>query len=116
MQEFLLLRSIGFTWLHHTLCRYTLRNAEYRLSLERNLEIYEGNNYNARNEDMKLEAEETHLKDKGKSGHFREESLSTSDETEELMCDKSDFGEMSPEARKYILELRTRLSSVKKVL
>ncbi|KAL8554647.1 hypothetical protein ACS0TY_002730 [Phlomoides rotata] len=95
---------------------YTLRNAEYRLSLERNLEIYEENNYNSRNEDLKLEAVETRLKDKGKSGNFRQESLSTSDETEELMRDESDFGEMTPEARKYILELCSRLSSVKKEL
>lgn len=97
------------------MCRYTLRNAEYRLSLERNLDIYEGNNYNSRNEDLILEGEETHLKDKGKNGNFRQESLSTSDETEELICDESNFGEMTPEARKYIMELRTRLSSVKKV-
>lgn len=95
---------------------YTLRNAEYRLSLERNLEIYEGNKYNLKNEDSKLEVEEIHLKEEGKSGNFRQESLSTSDESEDSTCNIPDFGEMTPEARRYILRLYSRLSSVKREL
>lgn len=105
----------GTFCLHPISYSYTLRNAEYRLSLERNLEIHVGNNYNSKNEDSKLEAEGTHLKDKGMSGNFREESLSTYEETGELTCDIPDFGEMTPEARRYILKLHSRLSSVKKV-
>ncbi|KAK6135721.1 hypothetical protein DH2020_030534 [Rehmannia glutinosa] len=57
---------------------YTLRNAEYRLSLERNLEIYVGDNDRSKNEDSKLEDNGTHLKDNKMSGL---ESLPTSDET-----------------------------------
>lgn len=95
---------------------YTLRNAEYRLSLERNLEIYEENKYNLKNEDSKLEVEEIHLKEQGKSGNFRKESLSTSDESEDSTCNIPDFGEMTPEARRYILRLYSRLSSVKREL
>lgn len=96
-------------------CRYTLRNAEYRLSLERNLEIYEENKYNLKNEDSKLEVEEIHSKEQGRSGNFRKESLSTSDESEDSTCNIPDCGEMTPEARRYILRLYSRLSSVKRV-
>ncbi|KAL0422565.1 UNVERIFIED_CONTAM: hypothetical protein Slati_3279400 [Sesamum latifolium] len=94
---------------------YTLRNAEYRLSLERNLEIYEGNNDKSKIEDSKLGAEGTHLEDERISGNFSQESSPTSDETE-VTYDIPDFGEMTPEARKYILKLHSRLSSVKKEL
>ncbi|KAH6833166.1 MAR-binding filament-like protein [Perilla frutescens var. hirtella] len=95
---------------------YTLRNAEYRLTLERNLEICEGNNCNLKNEDSKLEVEEIHLKEEGKSRNFRQESLSASDESEDSTCNIPDFGEMTPEARRYVLRLYSRLSSVKKEL
>ncbi|KAL0356889.1 UNVERIFIED_CONTAM: hypothetical protein Scaly_1374600 [Sesamum calycinum] len=63
---------------------YTLRNAEYRLSLERNLEICEGNNDKSKLEDSKLGAEGTHLEDERISGDFIQESSPISDETEEL--------------------------------
>ncbi|KAK6159259.1 hypothetical protein DH2020_006573 [Rehmannia glutinosa] len=92
---------------------YTLRNAEYRLSLERNLEIYVGDNDRSKNEDSKLEDKGTHLKDNRMSG---QESLPTSDEAGGMRYDIPDFGEMTPEARQYILKLHSRLSSVKKEL
>ncbi|XP_011088185.1 uncharacterized protein LOC105169489 [Sesamum indicum] len=94
---------------------YTLRNAEYRLSLERNLEIYEGNNDKSKVEDSKLGAEGTHLEDERISRNFSQESSPTYDETE-VTYNIPDFGEMTPEARKYILKLHSRLSSVKKEL
>ncbi|KAL0334923.1 UNVERIFIED_CONTAM: hypothetical protein Sradi_4704200 [Sesamum radiatum] len=94
---------------------YTLRNAEYRLSLERNLEICEGNNDKSKLEDSKLGAEGTHLEDERISGDFIQESSPISDETE-VTYDIPDFGEMTPEARMYILKLHSRLSSVKKEL
>ncbi|KAL0365335.1 UNVERIFIED_CONTAM: hypothetical protein Sangu_0631100 [Sesamum angustifolium] len=94
---------------------YTLRNAEYRLSLERNLEICEGNNDKSKLEDSKLGAEGTHLEDERISGDFSQESSPISDETE-VTYDIPDFGEMTPEARMYILKLHSRLSSVKKML
>ncbi|KAG8368448.1 hypothetical protein BUALT_Bualt15G0046500 [Buddleja alternifolia] len=95
---------------------YTLRNAEYRLSLERNLEIYEGNTDQSKTEDSKLDTEQTDLKENGMGGNFRQESLPTSDDNREVTFDIPDFGEMTPEARQYILKLHSRLSSVKKEL
>ncbi|KAG6383540.1 hypothetical protein SASPL_156707 [Salvia splendens] len=94
---------------------YTLRNAEYRLSLERNLEIYEGNTYNLKNEDLQLEAEEA-LNEEGKCGKNTQERLSPSDAFEEWTCNIPGFGEMTPEARRYILTMHSRLSSVKKLI
>ncbi|XP_057788184.1 uncharacterized protein LOC131005302 [Salvia miltiorrhiza] len=95
---------------------YTLRNAEYMLSLERNLEIYEGNSYNLKNEDSQLEAEEEHLNEEGKYGNFTQERSSSSDGFEESTGNIPGFGEMTPEARRYILMLHSHLSSVKKEL
>ncbi|KAG6421900.1 hypothetical protein SASPL_118459 [Salvia splendens] len=77
--------------------RYTLRNAEYRLSLERNLEIYEGNTYNLKNEDLQHEAEEA-LNEEGKCGKNTQERLSPSDAFEEWTCNIPGFGEMTPES------------------
>lgn len=87
-----------------------MRNAEYRLSLERNLEIYEGNTYNLKNGDSKCDAE-THLDEEG----FTQESSSSSNESEESTWNIQGFGEMTPEARRYILTLHSRISLVKKV-
>ncbi|KAL3814289.1 hypothetical protein ACJIZ3_015557 [Penstemon smallii] len=95
---------------------YTLRNAEYRLCLERNLDIYEGNIYKSETEDSKLEGKGTGLKDNGKIVNFRQESLLASEETRDVKYDIPDFGEMTPEARQYILKLHSRLSSAKKEL
>lgn len=87
-----------------------MRNAEYRLCLERNLEIYEGNTYNLKNEDSKRDAE-THLNEEG----FTQESSSSSNESEESTWNIQGFGKMTPEARRYILTLHSRISLVKKV-
>ncbi|GER42161.1 arabidopsis Inositol phosphorylceramide synthase2 [Striga asiatica] len=87
---------------------YTLRNAEYRLSLERNLEIYVGDSDNSKPGDSKCNTEEGH---QGR-GSSRQDSLPTSNETGEMTYDIPDFGEMTVEARQYILKLHSRLSSV----
>ncbi|CAA0806788.1 Unknown protein [Striga hermonthica] len=88
---------------------YTLRNAEYRLSLERNLEIYVGDSDKSKAEDCKCNTEEHQGR-----GSFRQDNLPTSNETGEMTYDIPDFGEMTFEARQYILKLHSRLSSVKK--
>lgn len=95
--------------------RYTLRNAEYRLSLEKNLEIYVGDNNRSGTEDYRLEAEGTYLNEKGVSGNFDKETLPTSDGAGEMKYDIPDFGGLTPEARQHILKLHSHLSSVKKV-
>lgn len=91
-----------------------MRNAECRLSLERNLDIYEENTYNLKNEDSIIDAE-PHLNEEGKCGNFTQESSSSSDESEDSTWNIQGFGEMTPEARRYILTLHSRISLVKKV-
>ncbi|KAL3633546.1 hypothetical protein CASFOL_022308 [Castilleja foliolosa] len=95
---------------------YTLRNAEYRLSLERNLDIYVGDNGKSETGDCKLKADGTNLKGNRIGRDFRQESSLTSNETNEMTYDIPDFGEMTLEARQYVLKLHSRLSSVKKEL
>jgi len=97
-------------------CRYTLRNAEYRLCLERNLDIHEEDSKkqaqgNSKNnlQGLVLESEETN------------QSLGKDTEFEKIAEDLSDdiniqgLGEISLEAQQYILHLQSHLSSVKKV-
>ncbi|KAG6741653.1 hypothetical protein POTOM_054930 [Populus tomentosa] len=96
---------------------YTLRNAEYRLCLERNLDIHEEDSEkqaqgNSKNnlQGLVLESEETN------------QSLGKDTEFEKIAEDLSDdiniqgLGEISLEAQQYILHLQSHLSSVKKEL
>ncbi|KAI9182809.1 hypothetical protein LWI28_029100 [Acer negundo] len=68
---------------------YTLRNAEYRLCLERNLDMHDGNHESETPENSKYDLQQMLL---------------------------NGLGEMSPEVLKYILHLQSSLSSVKKEL
>ncbi|KAL2460305.1 hypothetical protein Adt_43725 [Abeliophyllum distichum] len=95
---------------------YTLRNAEYRLCLEKNLEIYEGHIDKQKAEDSKLEGEGLLLNDDGVSKIFRQDNLPILETTSEVTSKLPDLGEMSFEAREYILRLQSRLSSVRKEL
>lgn len=98
---------------------YTLRNAEYRLCLERNLDIYEGNTEKQRPEISKSDELEILLDsaDVNKSG--KHELSSKSEENTENPSEGlgiQGLGEMTAEAQQYILHLQTQLSSVKKEL
>ncbi|KZV33208.1 hypothetical protein F511_16242 [Dorcoceras hygrometricum] len=94
---------------------YTLRNAEYKLCLERNVEIYEGHvDKSHTEENSRLEMEETLLKSNGTSRTSGQEGLPTTETTIEITSNIPDFGEMTPEAREYILKLHSHLSSAKK--
>nr|CAN76353.1 hypothetical protein VITISV_008017 [Vitis vinifera] len=98
---------------------YTLRNAEYRLCLERNLNIYEGNTEKQRPEISKSDELEILLDsaDVNKSG--KHELSSKSEENTENPSEGlgiQGLGEMTAEAQQYILHLQTQLSSVKKEL
>ncbi|KAL2477351.1 hypothetical protein Fot_46365 [Forsythia ovata] len=95
---------------------YTLRNAEYRLCLEKNLEIYEGRIDKQKAEDSKLEGEGLLLSDDGVRNIFRQDNLPISETTSEVTSKIPDLGEMSFEAREYILRLQSHLSSVRKEL
>ncbi|KAG5526365.1 hypothetical protein RHGRI_032597 [Rhododendron griersonianum] len=88
---------------------YTLRNAEYRLCLERNLDIYEGGTETLKAEDSKPEGPTMLLDDK------RRVELSRKDEKSENIGVEG-LGEITPAAQQYIWNLQSHLSSVKKEL
>ncbi|PPR86628.1 hypothetical protein GOBAR_AA34064 [Gossypium barbadense] len=98
---------------------YTLRNAEYRLCLERNLGC-EGDLENQTSEKANFDLQEM-LLDSTKINEFSEKNdlSSESEKTIEDQFEDIDFqglGEMPLENRKYILHLKARLTSVKKFL
>ncbi|KGN43870.1 uncharacterized protein LOC101218281 [Cucumis sativus] len=99
---------------------YTLRNAEYRLCLERNLDFDDGNNYNQMNDNCRIDLHEI-LLDGANSGNILDENESSS-KCEELLDNSSDniniqgIGEISPEVQQHIRHLQFQLSSIKKEL
>ncbi|KAL6346993.1 hypothetical protein AAG906_012244 [Vitis piasezkii] len=98
---------------------YTLRNAEYRLCLERNLDIYEGNTEKQRPEISKSDELEILLDSADVNKSSKHELSSKSEENTENPSEGlgiQGLGEMTAEAQQYILHLQTQLSSVKKEL
>ncbi|KAE8723731.1 MAR-binding filament-like protein 1 isoform 2 [Hibiscus syriacus] len=98
---------------------YTLRNAEYRLCLERNLGC-EGDLENQSLEKSNFDLQEM-LLDSTKINELFEKNdlLSESEETNKEQfkdIDTQGLGEMPLEASKYILHLKSRLTAVKKEL
>ncbi|XP_062022038.1 uncharacterized protein LOC133738496 [Rosa rugosa] len=99
---------------------YTLRNAEYRLCLERNFDISEENLEKQTSEDSKVDLQgmllesaniiKFHAKDEfsPKAGEVMEDPLEN--------LDIQGLGEVSPEVQQYILHLQAHLSSAKKEL
>jgi hypothetical protein len=101
-------------------CRYTLRNAEYRLSFERNLELSE-EDAEFQNRDISEDShhdinlgspvtifrlsEDDMPQDSGKSD---EESSGGSIEEE--------LGNLTPEAEEQIIRLQSRLDAIKQVI
>ena len=86
-------------------CRYTLRNAEYRLCLERNLDIYEGNTEKQRPEISKSDELEMSFDsaDVNKSGKHELSSKSEEDtENPSEGLGIQGLGEMTAEAQQYI--------------
>ncbi|KAJ9159460.1 hypothetical protein P3X46_024967 [Hevea brasiliensis] len=96
---------------------YTLRNAEYRLCLERNLYAHEGNIENQKPENSKHNLQGTEV-DSAKANQYYGKNVKFEKRTEDPSDNISieGLGEMSSEARQYILDLQSRLSSVKKEL
>ncbi len=98
---------------------YTLRNAEYRLCLERNLDINEGNIEKQRPETSKsdelqmlLDSADVNISSKHELSFKSEENIK--DPSEALGI--QGLGEMTAEAQQYILHLQSQLSSVRKEL
>ncbi|KAL6964072.1 hypothetical protein U1Q18_035127 [Sarracenia purpurea var. burkii] len=98
---------------------YTLRNAEYRLCLERNLDIYERSAETLKTEDSKLEAPRMLLDYERTVKLYKKDEMPKSDNLSDSTSENigvEGLGEITPEALQYILNLQSRLSSVKKEL
>ncbi|KMT01101.1 hypothetical protein BVRB_9g223560 [Beta vulgaris subsp. vulgaris] len=100
---------------------YTLRNAEYRLCLEKNLDIHEEFNESHKSEAFNLGVQEL-LLDSVRRVHISGESEVSSRGGEEMAETASEdfgadnLGEMTPEVQSYVRHLRSRLSATKKEL
>lgn len=98
---------------------YTLRNAEYRLCLEKNLDIHEEFNESHKSEAFNLGVQEL-LLDSVRRVHISGEVSSRGGEemaetaSEDFGADN--LGEMTPEVQSYVRHLRSRLSATKKEL
>ena len=96
-----------------------MRNAEFRLCLERNLDMQEGNPEKQIPENSRLDLQGLLLDNASIINLSGEHELSSKFEkfTEDLSenFDIQDLGEMSREAQHYILHLQSHLSSIKKV-
>ncbi|KAL9238291.1 hypothetical protein vseg_012732 [Gypsophila vaccaria] len=99
---------------------YTLRNAEYRLCLERTLDIHEDVKDSPKSEAFNLGLQEMLLDSVRRVQVSSESNISTTTQetTDNVSEDVNveDFGEMAPEVQSYIHHLRSRLSSTKKEL
>ncbi|KAI6678100.1 hypothetical protein NL676_038896 [Syzygium grande] len=99
---------------------YTLRNAEYRLCLERNLDTHE-QSFENRTEDRSQSGLPEILLDSARKINFSGKSAispkyeKVREETVEDI-DSKRLGKLSREAQEYILNLQSRLSSAKKEL
>ncbi|KAK3012336.1 hypothetical protein RJ639_011637 [Escallonia herrerae] len=93
---------------------YTLRNAECRLCLERNLDTDEGFVSRPKTEDSQLEAEGMLVNNRMNKTSGNDESLES--ETRDRENGVPGLGQIPPEAEKYILNLQSRLSSAKRVI
>ncbi|XP_057426843.1 uncharacterized protein LOC130720231 [Lotus japonicus] len=95
---------------------YTLRNAEYRLCLEKNLDMCERDLEKPKAESTPMDLQGL-LHDSVNVIDFgRKSNLSSKVEKVHEDVDIQDLGEISSEAQQYILNLQSRLSSMKKEL
>ncbi|XP_052150565.1 uncharacterized protein LOC127768936 isoform X3 [Oryza glaberrima] len=99
---------------------YTLRNAEYRLSFERNLELSE-EDFEGQNRDISLDNHHNiNLGSPVTIFRLSEEDLLQDSEKndEELPCETvgEDLGNLTPQAEDYIIQLQSRLDAMKKEL
>lgn len=93
--------------------RYTLWNAEYRISLMRNLEISPDSLENLKCSERRREVEENKVEEESKvrdSGGGGDISIEDLERRAPQI-----FGDLSPEALNYIQKLQSELSNVKEV-
>ncbi|KAL9273267.1 hypothetical protein AKJ16_DCAP26552 [Drosera capensis] len=100
---------------------YTLRNAEYRLCLERNFDI-QGENGECQNQENQ-EASELDMQQMIDDGGIkiqvpRKEAASLDAqkviESSSEQLNYIDFGELTPETKRYIIDLQSKIASAKK--
>ncbi|KAK4378482.1 hypothetical protein RND71_000344 [Anisodus tanguticus] len=89
---------------------YTLRNAEYRLCVEKNLEIYDRNIGRQKPEDPKV-GDET-LLNENISSKKSEHDRPTSEGKSELSPDIPDVGKMTPEAQQELREVKRKSAAL----
>ena len=96
--------------------RYTLRNAEYRLCLERNLDIHEGDTERQSQCNSKLDLQGAKEQD-ARTNEFSAVDTNFGKTKDDLSNNIGiqGLGEMSPEAKRYIIQLQSHLAAVKKV-
>ncbi|GAU15027.1 hypothetical protein TSUD_48220, partial [Trifolium subterraneum] len=95
---------------------YTLRNAEYRLCLEKTLDMCERDIEKPKAESAKFDLQDF-LRDSVNVIDFgRKNNLSPKVEKSHEDIDIQDLGQISAEAQEYISNLQSRLSSMKKEL
>lgn len=95
--------------------RYTLRNAEYRLCLEKTLDICDRDLEKPKAESTKFDLQDF-LRDSVNVIDFgRNNNLSSKVEKPHEDVNIQDLGQISAEAQEYISSLQSRLSSIKKV-
>lgn len=104
---------------HLYFSRYTLRNAEYRLSFERNLDFSE-----EESDDPKKDTGDKMLSTESAQIRLSEEVCRKVESDFEKKNEESidqdigieGLGEMSLEARDYIIQMQSRINSMKKVI
>lgn len=108
-------------WWFYFYFRYTLRNAEYRLCLERNLDIHDDGHFEKQKpESAKVDDHDTSLDSTTRICNFEggNELLPESERKKDLSSGNmgaQGLDELTPEAQEYILHLQSRLSSANDV-
>ncbi|KAK4789290.1 hypothetical protein SAY86_020609 [Trapa natans] len=98
---------------------YTLRNAEYRLCLEKNLDMHEGNLVHQKADGSEFNIPEILLDEARKINLTGENELPSKIENnleDVVEIDIKQLGDISREAQQYILQLQSRLSYAKREL
>ncbi|TKY51001.1 hypothetical protein E2542_SST22508 [Spatholobus suberectus] len=95
---------------------YTLRNVEYRLCLEKNLDMFERDVDKPKADSTKVDLQGLMHDSVNVIDFGRNKNLSSKVEKLQEDVDIKDLGEISAEARQYIFNLQSRLSSMKKEL
>lgn len=99
---------------------YTLRNAEYRLFLEKNLDMHGEDLESHTTENTEYDLKGTFPDDRELGELFDENNVSSTKDSKNQnpskMIDQEGLGRVSSEAQEYIFRLQSKLSSVKKEL